>query len=57
MAKNATFLLKPDVLRLGEGHVSSIWMLFLRLGELEAHFLINASFALVNDCFALANPM
>ena len=43
-AKNATFMLKPDVLCLGEGQVSSIQMLFLRLGEPEARRLINASF-------------
>ena len=32
-AKNATFLYKPEALRLGEGQVSTFWLMSLRLGE------------------------
>ena len=32
-AKNVAFLFKPDALRLGEGQVSSFWMMSLCLGE------------------------
>ena len=56
-AKNETFMLKPNILRLREGQVSSIWVIFLRLGkgqlllsegvrlgELETHLLLCPSF-------------
>ena len=32
-AKNATLLCKPDTLRLGEGQVSTFWLMSLCLGE------------------------
>ena len=32
-AKNATLLCKPDTLRLGEGQVSTFWVMSIRLGE------------------------
>ena len=32
-AKNATLLCKTDTLRLGEGQVSTLWLMSLHLGD------------------------
>ena len=51
-AKNATFLFKPDALRLGEGQMSSFWLLSLRLSKLEIVFEpLPLSFISGNQCF------